>query len=50
MWQILGNRWRVESHKNGENDENKVNHLLWRFIWITSVVVFLILYIVIVHG
>jgi hypothetical protein len=50
MWQILGNRWRAESHKNGENDENKVNHLLWRLVLITSVVVFVTIYILIVHG
>ncbi len=50
MWQILGNRWRSESHKNEVNDENTFNHLLWKLVWITSVVVFVMLYIVIVHG
>jgi hypothetical protein len=50
MWQILMNKWRTESHKNGENDENMFNHFLWKLLWITSVVVFVILYIVIVHG
>jgi len=50
MWQIFRNRWRRESLQNGEIDENTLNHFLWKLLWITSVIVFLILYIVIVHG
>ena len=50
MWQIVRNMWRTEGHSYRENDEHRMNRFLWKLIWITSVVVFVILYIVIVHG
>jgi hypothetical protein len=50
MWQLLMNRWRTGSPQNGESDENMLNHFLWKLVWITSVVVFVILYNAIVHG
>lgn len=50
MWQIVRNMWRIESQLNGENDENILNHFLWKLICATTVVVLVVLYIVIVHG
>jgi hypothetical protein len=50
MWQIVRNMWRTEGHRNGSTDENKFNHLLWKLVLITSVVVFVVLYLVIVNG
>jgi hypothetical protein len=50
MWQIMRNMWQIESHLNDVNDENRFNHFLWKLKWISSEVVFVVLYIVIIHG